>query len=105
MVNGLGGTPLMELYIMNNELQQLLEEKEIRVYRTFVGNYMTSLEMAGCSFTLLELDDELKRLLDAHCDTTALKAFSSQHTISSASSPSREKAKASQSSCSSVASA
>lgn len=73
MVNGLGGTPLMELYIMNNELQQLLEEKEIRVYRTFVGNYMTSLEMAGCSFTLLELDDELKRLLDAHCDTTALK--------------------------------
>lgn len=73
MVNGLGGTPLMELYIMNNELQQLLEEKDIRVYRTFVGNYMTSLEMAGCSFTLLELDDELKQLLDAHCDTTALK--------------------------------
>lgn len=73
LVNGLGGTPQMELYIMNYELQQLLEERGIQVYRTMVGNYMTSLEMAGCSFTLLELDEELEKLLDAPCNTTAWK--------------------------------
>ena len=73
MVNGLGGTPLMELYILNNEVQQILEEKNIKVYRTFVGNYMTALDMAGCSLTLMKMDDELKELLDAPCDTPALK--------------------------------
>ncbi len=75
MVNGLGGTPLMELYILNNEVQQLLEEKNIKVYRTFVGNYMTALDMTGCSLTLMKLDDELKELLDAPCDTPALKVL------------------------------
>lgn len=65
MVNGLGGTPLMELYILYNEVEKLLTAKGIKVYRTFVGNYMTSLEMAGCSVTLLKLDDELKGYLDA----------------------------------------
>lgn len=75
LVNGLGGTPLMELYIMYNEVRRLLEEKEITVYRAFVGNYMTSLEMAGCSLTLLKLDDELKAYLDAPCDTSALKVL------------------------------
>lgn len=65
MVNGLGGTPLMELYILNNEVQKILEAKNVKVYKTFVGNYMTSLEMAGASLTLLKLDDELKALLDA----------------------------------------
>lgn len=64
MINGLGGTPLMELYILNNEVQKILEEKGIRCYKTFVGNYMTSLEMAGASVTLLKLDDELKGYLD-----------------------------------------
>jgi len=73
MVNGLGGTPLMELYILNNEVRQLLAEKGIKVYKTFVGNFMTSIEMAGCSLTLLKLDDELKALLDAPCDTPAFK--------------------------------
>lgn len=73
MVNGLGGTPLMELYILNNEVERILSEKGIRVYRTFVGNFMTSLEMSGCSLTLMDLDDELKELLDAPCDTPALK--------------------------------
>lgn len=73
MVNGLGATPLMELYILNNEIEKILTKKNIRVYRTFVGNYMTSLEMAGCSVTLLKLDDELKELLDAPCDTPAMK--------------------------------
>lgn len=65
MVNGLGGTPLMELYILYDEVRKVLEEKGIKIYRAFVGNYMTSLEMAGCSITLLKLDDELKEYLDA----------------------------------------
>lgn len=73
MVNGLGGTPLMELYILNNEVERILSEKGIKVHRTFVGNFMTSLEMSGCSLTLMDLDDELKELLDAPCDTPALK--------------------------------
>ncbi|MCD2493220.1 dihydroxyacetone kinase subunit DhaK [Lacrimispora sp. NSJ-141] len=73
MVNGLGATPLMELYIMNREVQNLLKDREIKVYKTFVGNFCTSLDMAGCSLTLMKLDDELKELLDAPCDTPALK--------------------------------
>ncbi|MCX7842578.1 MAG: dihydroxyacetone kinase subunit DhaK [Clostridia bacterium] len=73
MINGLGATPLMELYILNNEVEKILKENNIKIYRTFVGNYMTSLEMAGCSVTLLKLDEELKELLDAPCDTPALK--------------------------------
>ena len=73
MVNGLGGTPLMELYILNNEVERILSEKGIRVHRTLVGNFMTSLEMSGCSLTLMDLDDELKELLDAPCNTPALK--------------------------------
>lgn len=73
MVNGLGGTPLMELYILNKEVRELLEQKGIQVYKTFVGNYMTALDMTGCSLTLMKLDDELKELLDAPCSTPALK--------------------------------
>lgn len=65
MVNGLGATPLMELYILNGNVQAYLAEKGVKIYKTFVGNYMTALEMAGCSLTLLKLDDELKELLDA----------------------------------------
>ena len=73
LVNGLGGTPLMELYILNLEVQKILEEKGIMAYRTFVGNYCTSIDMTGASVTLMKLDDELKELLDAPCDTPALK--------------------------------
>ena len=73
LVNGLGGTPLMELYILNLEVQKILEEKGIKAYRTFVGNYCTSIDMTGASVTLTKLDDELKELLDAPCDTPALK--------------------------------
>ena len=73
LVNGLGGTPLMELYILNLEVQKILEEKGIKAYRTFVGNYSTSIDMTGASVTLMKLDDELKELLDAPCDTPALK--------------------------------
>ncbi|MBU3097798.1 MULTISPECIES: dihydroxyacetone kinase subunit DhaK [Clostridium] len=75
MVNGLASTPLMELYIVNRKVYKMLEEKGIKVYKTFVGEFMTSLEMTGCSVTLLKLDDELKVLLDAQADTPALKVL------------------------------
>jgi len=75
MVNGLASTPLMELYIVNRKVHKILEEKGVKVYRTFVGEFMTALEMAGFSVTLLKLDDELKALLDAPADTPALKVF------------------------------
>ena len=73
MVNGLGATPLMELYILAREVNARLLEKGIRVHRYFVGEYMTSLEMSGASVSLMALDDELKALIDAPCDTMALK--------------------------------
>lgn len=72
LVNGLGATPLMELYILNNEIEKILTAKGISIHKTFVGNYMTALEMSGCSVTLMKLDDELKQLLDAPCNTPAL---------------------------------
>ncbi|MGI6116907.1 MAG: dihydroxyacetone kinase subunit DhaK [Bilifractor sp.] len=75
MINGSGATPLMELYIINNHVQDVLASKGIRVYRTFVGNYMTSIDMAGFSISLLRLDDQLKCLLDAKADTPAWKEF------------------------------
>lgn len=73
LVNGLGGTPPIELYIMNCELQQQLEERGVRVYRTVVGSLVTALDTAGCSFTLMEVDEELKPLLDAPCRSLALR--------------------------------
>ncbi|MBR1807316.1 MAG: dihydroxyacetone kinase subunit DhaK [Selenomonadaceae bacterium] len=73
MVNGMGATPLMELYIINNFVQDYLAQAGIKVYDTMVGNFMTSIEMAGFSLTLLKLDDELKQLYDAPADTPALK--------------------------------
>ncbi|NLC65661.1 MAG: dihydroxyacetone kinase subunit DhaK [Clostridium sp.] len=73
MVNGLAATPLMELYIVNKRVHEVLNEKGIKVYDSLVGEFMTSIEMAGFSITLLKLDDELKELLDAPADTPALK--------------------------------
>lgn len=73
MINGLGATPLMELYIVNNRVSAILKEKKIVVRETFIGEYMTSLEMAGCSITLLRLDNQLTELLDAAADTVAFK--------------------------------
>lgn len=73
MVNGLGSTPLMELYIANRKVHSMLKEKGIKVYKTFVGEYMTSIEMAGFSISLLKLDEELKSLLDAKADTPGFK--------------------------------
>ena len=73
IINGMGATPLMELYIINNFVQDYLAEHNIKVYDTMVGNYMTSIEMTGFSITLLRLDDELKALYDAKADTPALQ--------------------------------
>ena len=75
LVNGSGGTPLMELCVVNNRVHDVLAAKGIGIYRTFVGNYMTSLEQEGFSLTLMKLDDELKSLLDAPADTPALKVL------------------------------
>jgi dihydroxyacetone kinase-like protein len=73
MVNGMGGTPLIELYIVYRELNRFLQDRGISIERRLVGNYITSLEMAGCSITLLKLDDELTRLWDAPVETPALR--------------------------------
>jgi dihydroxyacetone kinase-like protein len=72
-VNGMGGTPLIELYIVYNELNKLLEGRGIRIRRNLIGSYITSLEMAGCSITLLRLDDELARLWEAPVKTPGLR--------------------------------
>lgn len=72
-VNGMGGTPLLELYIVYDELAKLLTERQLPISRSLVGSYITSLEMAGCSITLLKLDDELTRLWDAPVHTPALR--------------------------------
>ncbi len=71
-VNGMGGTPLIELYIVYGELAAYLGEKGIKISRNLIGDYITSLEMAGCSITLLKLDDELRGLWDAPVDTPGL---------------------------------
>jgi dihydroxyacetone kinase-like protein len=72
-VNGMGGTPLIELYLMYHEVTRLLGKAGITVARSLVGSYITSLDMAGCSVTLLKLDDELQRLWDAPVKTPALR--------------------------------
>ena len=74
MVNGSGSTPLMELYIINNRVADVLAEKGIKVVDTYVGEYMTSIDMAGFSISVLKLDDQLKELLAAKADTPAIKA-------------------------------
>ncbi|GAA0499188.1 dihydroxyacetone kinase subunit DhaK [Salinibacillus aidingensis] len=73
MVNGLGATPEMELYIVNRKVNELLSDKGIKIYDSFVGEYMTSLEMAGCSVTLLKVDQELKKLLEADSKAPAFR--------------------------------
>ena len=73
MVNGMGGTPLIELYVVFNELNKFLEGRGINIARNLVGNYITSLEMAGCSITLLKLNDETTKLWDAPVDTPGMR--------------------------------
>lgn len=64
LVSGLGATPMMELYVLYNEIEKIVSENGIRVHRVYVGNYFTSLEMMGATLTIMKLDEELKRLID-----------------------------------------
>ena len=73
MLNGMGGSPLIELYLMYGEVATLLEKAGVQVARTLVGNYITSLDMAGASVTVLKADDELIRLWDAPVETAGLR--------------------------------
>ena len=73
LINGFGSTPMQELYLFNHDVCQQLAAKGIKIYRSFVGNYMTSIDMAGASVSLLALDDELKTYLDAEANTPAFK--------------------------------
>ena len=75
LINSLGGTPLDELYIMMNRVSRILSEKKVGMYRAYVGEFATSMEMSGASISLLKLDDELKRLLDAPADSPFFKQF------------------------------
>ncbi len=75
LVNGLGATTLIELYVANKTVKEILDEKGIKIYKTFVGNYMTSLDMEGMSISLLKLDEKIKKFLDAPSDTLSLKTF------------------------------
>ncbi|MFA2809090.1 dihydroxyacetone kinase subunit DhaK [Bacillus mycoides] len=73
LVNGFGGTPLQEFYLFNNAVTRELADRNIKINRVFVGNYMTSIDMAGMSLTVMKLDDELKTLLSKECNTPAFK--------------------------------
>jgi dihydroxyacetone kinase-like protein len=72
-VNGMGGSPLIELYVMYAEVAKLLEQRGLTIERKLIGNFITSLEMQGCSITLLKLDDEMTRYWDAPVHTPALR--------------------------------
>ena len=72
LINGFGGTPLQELYILNNSVTKALNADEIKIHRTIVGNFMTSIDMAGASITVLRVDAELKALIDYPVNTPAL---------------------------------
>ena len=73
LLNGFGGTPAMELYLMFNAAKRLLEKHGLAVKRSLVGNYVTSLDMAGCSITVTMLDDEITQGWDAPVHTAALR--------------------------------
>ncbi|PJF33787.1 MAG: dihydroxyacetone kinase, partial [Candidatus Thermofonsia Clade 1 bacterium] len=72
---GLGATPVMELYILYNKVAQILREQGIRIYRPYVGNYFTSLEMMGATVTVMKLDEELKPLIDLEAECMGLRQF------------------------------
>jgi dihydroxyacetone kinase len=76
LINGFGASPLMELYVLNKFVVEALRARGVKIKRIFVGNYMTSLDMAGASVSLLKLDNELLTLLDAKADTPSFKLFS-----------------------------
>lgn len=73
LISGLGATPIMELYVLFNEIKPLLEKKGINIYKSYVGNYFTSLDMMGATLTVMKVDDELKELVDLPVNTVGLK--------------------------------
>ncbi len=73
LISGLGATPVMELYILYDKVTELLAEKQISIYRSYVGDYFTSLEMMGVTLTVMKLDDELKELIDLDADSMGLQ--------------------------------
>jgi dihydroxyacetone kinase-like protein len=75
LVSGLGSTPVMEQYIFFNEVVKVLNGKKIKVYKPYVGNYFTSLEMAGVTLTIMKLDAELKKCIDCEADSMGLRQF------------------------------
>lgn len=75
LLSGLGSTPAIEQYILFNDVQKILNEKGIKIHVSYVGNYFTSLEMAGATLTLMKLDDELKECIDYECDSVGLRQF------------------------------
>jgi dihydroxyacetone kinase-like protein len=75
LISGLGSTPVMEQYIVFNDVEKILAEKGIKIYLSYVGNYFTSLEMAGVTCTLMKLDDELKECMDYECDSVGMRQF------------------------------
>lgn len=75
LISGLGSTPYMEQYILFNEVYTLLEKEKLKIHRAYVGNYFTSLEMAGITLTLLKLDEELKKYIDLEVDCLGLTQF------------------------------
>ncbi len=75
LVSGLGATPVMELYVLYDEIDKLLTEKGIKTHRAYVGNYFTSLEMMGATLTIMKVDDELKELIDMPVNSMGLKQF------------------------------
>lgn len=81
LVNGFGSTPLQELYLLNNAVCRVLDEKKITIHRTFVGNYMTSIDMQGASVSLMKMDDRLKHYLDKESEAPAFKVAPCQTDI------------------------
>jgi dihydroxyacetone kinase-like protein len=73
LVSGLGATPVMELYVLYDEVEKILAAEGIKVHRSYVGNYFTSLEMAGATLTVMKLDGELKELMDMPCYSMGFK--------------------------------
>ena len=73
LLSGLGATPVMELYVLYDEVEKLLSEKNIKIHRSYVGDYFTSLEMMGATLTIMKLDNELKELIDTPCYSMGMK--------------------------------
>ena len=81
LISGLGSTPAMELYILFNDVQRILKGNGIKIYVSYVGNYFTSLDMAGATLTLMKLDDELKACIDYESDSVGMRQFQRIYTI------------------------